>query len=295
MMIKKGCHQSRHFSWGYALVMLILTLLALVIALPFYNAIVVSFETGAAFNRNPLSLYPLEFTLDNYTYLLDNGGLLTAYQSTIFITLLGTLWGMSASVMAAYVFSRRDMPGRKLFFLLMLFTMFFNGGIVPTYLVMKKYQMIGSYAGVILLMGVSSFNIIIMKNGFESTPPSLEEAAKVDGANDLTIFFRVMLPLQMPLLATFTLFTAVSYWNEWFWSMLTLTSSGTQTLQLYLRMIVSAASDVTDVSTGMSSESTFSQGIKMAAVLLTIGPIMLVYPFLQKYFTKGIMVGAVKM
>ena len=286
---------NRRLRLGYALIVFVLTMLALAICLPFYNAIVISFETSAAFNRNPLSLYPAEFTLDNYDYLIHNGGLLNAYKSTILITVLGTVWGMGASVMAAYTFSRRDMPGRKIFFLLMLFTMFFDGGIVPTYLVMKKYGFIGSYAGVILLIGVSAFNIIIMKNGFEATPPALEEAAKVDGANDIRIFLQVMLPLQAPMLATFTLFTAVAYWNEWFWSLLTLTSSGTQTLQLYLRMIINSASDVTDMSTGMSTESTFSQGIKMAAVLLTIAPIMLVYPFLQKYFAKGILVGAVKM
>ena len=286
---------NRRLRLGYALIVFVLTVLALAICLPFYNAIVISFETSAAFNRNPLSLYPAEFTLDNYDYLIHNGGLLNAYKSTILITVLGTVWGMGASVMAAYTFSRRDMPGRKIFFLLMLFTMFFDGGIVPTYLVMKKYGFIGSYAGVILLIGVSAFNIIIMKNGFEATPPALEEAAKVDGVNDIRIFLQVMLPLQAPMLATFTLFTAVAYWNEWFWSLLTLTSSGTQTLQLYLRMIINSASDVTDMSTGMSTESTFSQGIKMAAVLLTIAPIMLVYPFLQKYFAKGILVGAVKM
>ena len=286
---------NRRLRLGYALIVFVLTVLALAICLPFYNAIVISFETSAAFNRNPLSLYPAEFTLDNYDYLIHNGGLLNAYKSTILITVLGTVWGMGASVMAAYTFSRRDMPGRKIFFLLMLFTMFFDGGIVPTYLVMKKYGFIGSYAGVILLIGVSAFNIIIMKNGFEATPPALEEAAKVDGANDIRIFLQVMLPLQAPMLATFTLFTAVAYWNEWFWSLLTLTSSGTQTLQLYLRMIINSASDVTDMSTGMSTESTFSQGIKMAAVLLTIAPVMLVYPFLQMYFAKGILVGAVKM
>jgi len=280
---------------GYALVFALLTVLALVIIIPFYQAIVISFETGAGFNHNPLSLYPMDFTFDNYDYLIHNGGLLNGYKSTLIVTVLGTVWGMGASVMAAYVFSRRNVPGRKLLFMLMMFTMFFDGGIVPTYLVMNKYHLVGSYAGVILLIGVSAFNIIVMKNGFESTSVSMEEAAKIDGANDLTIFFRIMLPLQKPLLATFTLFTLVSYWNEWFWSLLTLTSSGTQTLQLYLRMVVNAASDVTDMSSGMSSEATFSQGIKMAAVLLTIGPIMMVYPFLQKYFTKGIMIGAVKM
>ena len=285
----------RRITPGYALVFVLLTVLAGLIIIPFYQAIVISFETGAGFNRNPLSLFPVDFTMDNYGYLIQNGGLLNGYKSTLIVTVSGTLWGMGASVMAAYVFSRRNVPGRKMLFMLMLFTMFFDGGIVPTYLVMNKYHLVGSYAGVILLIGVSAFNIIVMKNGFESTPVSMEEAAKIDGANDLTIFFRIMLPLQKPLLATFTLFTLVTYWNEWFWSLLTLTSSGTQTLQLYLRMVVAAASDVTDMSSGMSSEATFSQGIKMAAVLLTIGPIMMVYPFLQKYFTKGIMIGAVKM
>ena len=288
-------HRRKRYTAGYIVIMILLTLLALMIAIPFYQAIMISFETGAAFNRNPLSLYPLEFTLDNYSYLVNNGGLMSGYYSTVFITVIGPVIGMTASVLGAVVFSQRNMPGRKVLFMLMLFTMFFDGGIVPTYLVMKKYGMIGSYAGVILLHSVSAFNMIIMKNGFEATPPEIQEAAWMDGANDLTIFFRVMLPLQLPLLATFTLFTAVGYWNEWFWSLLTLTSSGMQTLQLYLRSVVNAASDVTDMSTGMSTEATFSQGIKMAAVLLTIGPIMIVYPFLQKYFTKGIMVGAVKM
>ncbi len=286
---------SNCFTFCNIMIYLMLTLFMLLIAIPFYQAIVISLETGAGFNRNPLSLYPVDFSLDNYRYLIESGGLASSYKSTLIITVLGTIWGMTASVMAAYVFSRRDMPGKKAFFMLMLFTMFFDGGIVPTYLVMKKYGMVGSYAGVILLIGVSAFNIIVMKSGFEATPQSLEEAAKVDGANDLTIFFKIMLPLQKPLLATFTLFTMVNYWNEWFWSLLTLTSTGTQTLQLYLRMVVNAASDVTDMSTGMSTQANFSQGIKMAAVLLTIWPIMLVYPFLQKYFTKGIMVGAIKM
>jgi putative aldouronate transport system permease protein len=292
---KQRLIQKPRMTLGNIVIFTVLSLLALIIVVPFYQAIIISLETGAGFHRNPLSLYPVDFTLENYRYLIQNGGLLNGYRSTLIITALGTAWGMCVSVMAAYVFSRRDMPGRKVLFLLMLFTMFFDGGIVPTYLVMKKYGMVGSYSGVILLIGVSAFNIIVMKNGFESTPDSLEEAAKIDGANDLTIFLRVMLPLQKPLLATFTLFTIVTYWNEWFWSLLTLTSSGTQTLQLYLRSVVSAAADVTDMSTGMSTEATFAQGIKMAAVLLTIGPIMAVYPFLQKYFTKGIMVGAVKM
>ena len=202
---------------------------------------------------------------------------------------------MSVSVMMAYAFSRRQYPGKRLFFLLMMFTMFFSGGMIPTYLQMKSLGLIDSRWGIILFVGVSSYNIVVLKSGFEQTPPDLEEAAKIDGANDLVIFFSVMLPLQGPLLATFTLFTAVAYWNEWFWSMLLINSSGKMTLQTVLRSIVAEAAAAADVSTGEADLDVFSQGVKMAAVMMAMVPIMCFYPFLQKYFVKGVMVGSIKM
>lgn len=278
---------------------LILTILAAVILIPFWNALVISFETNASYARNSFSWFPEEFTLKNYEYLVQSSAALkTAYQSTILITLIGTVLGMLLSVMAAYVFSRR-FPGKRFFFRLTIFTMFFNGGLVPTYLLIKSMGLLDTYSSVVLMGLVSVYNIIVMKNGFESIPIDLQEAAMIDGANDLTIFWKVMLPLQKPQIATFSLFTAVGYWNGWYWPLMFLNRGNKTVLQLYLRSIVNTVSQTMNGSAlsaaGAAAEQSFAQGIKMAAVFATIIPIMLVYPFLQKYFVKGVMIGAVKM
>ena len=279
---------------GDVIVIVILTLIALLIFLPFYNSIIISFESPQAYALHPVSLYPVDFSMKNYSYLLEKGQIGTGYKNTIFITGIGSIYGMAVSVMTAYAFSRKKFPGKKPLFFLMMLTMFFNGGMIPTYLQLKNMGLIDSLWSVILPLGVSTYNIIVLKSGFEQTPPELEEAAKIDGANDLIIFFRIMFPLQGALLATFFLFTAVAYWNEWFWSMLLIDSGSKMTLQTVLRAIICEATVDADISSGDVTDL-FSQGVKMAAVVMTMVPIMCVYPFLQKYFVKGVMIGAVKM
>ena len=273
----------------------LMTILTLCILIPFYNSIIISFSSIGSYLRNPFAFWPSEGTMENYTIVLKNGTIFTSYKNTILITVVGTVLTMSVSVAAAFVFSRKAFPGKKLFFLLMLFTMFFSGGTIPTYLIIKQLGMIDHRMTIILMCGISTFNIIVMKNGFEQVPDALEEAARIDGANDLQIFFQVLLPLQTAQIATFTLFTAVAYWNEWFWSMLVLNSSGKMTLMNYLRAIVMEASGVMEDTAADVEVNSFTMGIKMATVVLTMLPIMCVYPFLQKYFAKGILVGAVKM
>ncbi|MBR5301600.1 MAG: carbohydrate ABC transporter permease [Clostridia bacterium] len=280
---------------GDVIITLILTLLAFIIFLPFYNSIVISLETNRAFALYPVSLYPHEFTLSNYIYLIEKGQIGIGYVNTIFVTVIGTALSMGAMVMMAYALSRRSYPGKRLIFMLMMFTMFFSGGMIPTYLQFKQLGMIDSLWGIIFYSGVSAYNIIILKSGFEQTPVELEDAARIDGANDLIIFFQVMLPLQSALLATFTLFTAVGYWNEWFWSMLLINSGDKLTLQPVLRAIVAESSAFEDMSAGEAGSDVFTQGIKMAAVMMTMLPIMCFYPFLQKYFVKGVLVGSIKM
>lgn len=273
----------------------VLTLLAFVIFLPFYNSIVISLETNRAFALHPVSLFPYEFTWSNYSYLIEKGQIGIGYVNTIFVTVIGTALSMAAMVMMAYALSRRSYPGKRLIFMLMMFTMFFSGGMIPTYLQFKQLGLIDSLWGIIFFSGVSAYNIIILKSGFEQTPVELEDAARIDGANDLVIFFHVMLPLQSALLATFTLFTAVGYWNEWFWSMLLINSGDKLTLQPVLRAIVAESSAFEDMSAGEAGSDVFTQGIKMAAVMMTMLPIMCFYPFLQKYFVKGVLVGSIKM
>ena len=280
---------------GDVVITLVLTLLALIIFLPFYNSIVISLETNRSFALYPVSLYPHEFTLSNYIYLIEKGQIGIGYVNTIFVTVIGTALSMAAMVMMAYALSRRSYPGKRLIFMLMMFTMFFSGGMIPTYLQFKQLGLIDSLWGIIFYSGVSAYNIIILKSGFEQTPVELEDAARIDGANDLIIFFHVMLPLQSALLATFTLFTAVGYWNEWFWSMLLINSGDKLTLQPVLRAIVAESSAFEDMSAGEAGSDVFTQGIKMAAVMMTMLPIMCFYPFLQKYFVKGVLVGSIKM
>ena len=277
-------------------VTVILSLLVVLIIIPFWNVIVISFSTNAAYIKNPFSLWPGEFTLDNYMMILDQkGGLLTAYKNTIFLAVVGTLLSMSTMVMASYVFSR-EFPGKRVLFLAAIFTMYFSGGLIPTYLLIKNMGLLNTFTAVIMMALASVYNIIIMKNGFESVPKELQEAAMIDGANDLTIFARVMLPLQKPLIATFSLFTVVGYWNNWYWPMLILRDSKKSLLQLFVRSIISAAGTLYEtVASEDLAMRVFAMGIQMATVLVVIIPIMLVYPFLQKYFVKGILVGSVKM
>ena len=294
--MKQRAHSRlKRFAVGDAIVTVVLTLLAFIIFLPFYNSIVISLETNRAFALHPVSLYPMEFTLSNYTYLIEKGQIGIGYVNTIFVTVVGTALSMAAMVMMAYAFSRRSFPGKRLLFMLMMFTMFFSGGMIPTYLQFKSLGMIDSLWGIVFYAGVSAYNIIILKSGFEQTPVELEDAARIDGANDLIIFLRVMLPLQSALLATFTLFTAVGYWNEWFWSMLLINSGNKLTLQPVLRAVIAESSAFEDMSAGEAGSDVFTQGIKMAAVMITMLPIMCFYPFLQKYFVKGVLVGSIKM
>lgn len=274
----------------------VLTLLLIVIVLPFYSAFVTSLTSSASYARAPVQFFPHEFTLDSYRYVFENASLISGYGNTIFITAVGVVLSMVISLMTAYGLAYKDYPGKKLMFVLVLIPMYFTGGLLPTYLLMKNLNMISSLWGIILLCGVTPFNIIIIKNGIDQLPDELTEAARIDGAGEIYIFVRVLVPLLAPVIATFSLFYAVDYWNEWFWSMLLLTKPDTRTLQIILRTIVASSQDAASGSVASAYDNVaFSQGIKMAAVVVAMLPIMLVYPFLQRYFAKGMLVGAVKM
>jgi putative aldouronate transport system permease protein len=272
-----------------------LCVFAIAIFYPFYNAVLTSFATNKEYVLNPVMLFPRAVTFQNYRVILDNPLIASGYRNTMIITVLGVIYSLVLVTTMAYAFSRRYFPGRKAMLALVLFTMFFSGGLIPLYLQIKNLGLMGSLSALILLFGVSPFYMILMKNSFEQIPNSIEEAAKIDGANDVLIFVRVMLPLQLPMLATLTLFLTVDRWNEWYYAMLILKEGDKWPMQVVLRAII--AESVSDRSLAFSSMSqiTFSAGIKMAAVVVTMLPVMALYPFLQKYFVKGIIVGAIKM
>lgn len=272
----------------------IMTILVILVIVPFWNAIVISFSTNEFYVNNRFALWPGDFTWSNYMALFERGsGLITAYGNTIWVSIIGTVGGMVVMTMAAYAFSRR-FPGRRILFMISIFSMYFGGGLVPTYLNLKNLNLINTHTGVIMLTLVSVSHIIIIMKGFEAIPKELEEAAKIDGAQDFQVFFKIMLPMNKPTLATYSLFTFVDLWNGWYWPMLILTDSKKTLLQVYLRNIVNTASKMAGMAESMSQNS-FSMGVQMACILVVILPVMLIYPYVQKYFVKGIYVGSVKM
>ena len=251
------------------------------------------------YNTHTAALIPYGFNIGNYEHLINAGGLLNSYLNTAIIVICGTACSLLFTTMLAYGFSK-PFPGRKLFFSMMLFTMFFGGGMLPTYLNLKSLGLLGTRTAIILMFSLSGFHVIIMKNSFENSPREMEEAAKIDGANDLMIFLRVLLPLQAPMLAAIGLFTAVGYWNEWFWSSLVINKMELLPISVFLRNAVSSATTQinfggVNFSSPENQKNVFTLGISMATLVFTMLPVMCVYPFLQKYFAKGVLTGAVKM
>jgi putative aldouronate transport system permease protein len=279
-------------------VRIILILLAVAIIYPFYNCAlqsVLPYEYSTTFG---FYLFPPAFDFTNYSMLLASPFVQMGAMTTFAITVLGTGYSMILTVAMGYALSRKGFPARGFFINLVLITMFFSGGMIPNYLLVKNLGMMDSIASMILPLGITPFWLILMKGFFSSIPNSLVESARIDGANELTVLARIMLPVAMPIIATITLFYAVARWNEWFNGMLYIRTQIRKPLQLILRdMLVQMDSSLLNSSAAMAvagNERIYSQSLRMAMVMLTAIPILCVYPFLQKYFVKGIMVGSIK-
>ena len=272
-------------------------LIAILMLFPLWNVIVISLTDYREYVANPLMLFPKSITLEAYEYIFANDDLLTALKVTIIITLAGTMGSMLFSIMGAYALSKKKMPGRDFFLTLILITMFFSGGIVPNFLLVKDLDIYDTLWALILPTTINTWYLIIMKNYFAGLPGALEESARIDGANDLRILFNIILPISMPIIATFTLFYGVDHWNEWWNAMMYINDTGKYPLQLVLRNLIvknfSSASMATAYAQD-SAEFVAKENIKMATAVVAIVPITVVYPFLQKYFAKGVMVGAIK-
>ena len=289
--------RAHHAKFGVLDVVLfvILTVWTLVILLPFINVIAVSLTSYKEYLETPLLLFPKQIELKSYQDLLSDSRIWIGYRTTFTILIIGVPLSLFLTASTAYALSKKEFPGRKFFFVIILFTMLFNGGIVPLYLLMKDLQLTNTIWSVILATGMNTFYMILMYNYFQSLPESLMESARLDGAGEWTILLKIVLPLSMPIIATVLLFYSIDKWNEWFMAMIFIRKNNLQPLQLVLRSIV-LDSQVLDTQAAqvMIEERPFTNGIKMAAVIITMVPVMCVFPFLQKYFTKGVMVGAVK-
>jgi len=280
------------------LLLFVLSLWALIIILPFFNVVAVSFTTSREYLARPLLLFPYNPTIKNYVDILEGSRIWIGYRTTIRLLLFALPLNLFLTVSFAYGLSRKGYPGRKLIFFLVLFTMLFNGGIIPMYMLMMNLGLTDTLGALVFATGMNTFYVIITRNFFSTLPDALIESAKIDGAGEWKTLFRIILPLSMPILATMTLFYTVDRWNEWFNAKIFIKSANLQPLQLALRAIVleSHLMDKLSSETGavIIDRERFSEGMKMAAVMITMLPVMCVFPFLQKYFVKGVLIGAIK-
>ena len=269
-----------------------LALLAFLTLYPFWDCLIVSVSSVKSYLSSGIHLWPGEWAFDGYLYMLGKKELWQSYANSIFITLVGTSINMLITTMAAYVLSRTYLKGRRVLMFFAVFTMMFSGGIIPLYIVIQKLKLMNSLWAMILPSAINTYNLIILRNFFHSLPRELEESAFLDGCTDIGVLFRIMLPISKPALATISLFYAVANWNEFFAAVMYINEKKKWPLQLFLRSMLFE----NDAAYSSGGENLFllGQPMKMAAVMMAIIPIMCMYPFFQKYFTKGALLGAVK-
>ncbi|CAM4175490.1 carbohydrate ABC transporter permease [Lederbergia lenta] len=275
--------------------MLILALIALTMLFPFYYMFAVSFATYEEFVQSDLLLFPKKWVLDAYSYILGSKEFVRSLGVSIYITVVGTFVSLLLTAMMGYALSRKIL-GQKIYLFLVLFTFVFGAGMIPTYMVVQATGLMDSLWALIIPTAISSFNLIVMRQFFVNLPEDLTEAAIIDGANDLQIFARIILPLSKPALAAFGLFYAVGIWNSYFTALLYLSDPAKWTVQVVLRqLVILNQGNMLDIRAQMGMDNPPpAETIGMAAILIATVPILIVYPFLQKHFAKGVMLGSVK-
>jgi putative aldouronate transport system permease protein len=297
---KRGVRYSPDRIIFYTLGYILLIFFAFACLIPFYLTIVNSFMDEGAILRDGYGFYPRAFSVNGYGMILKNPtNIIHSYGITAFVTVIGTLLSLFMITMTGYVLSRRDFHYRNPMSFFFYFTTLFNGGLVPYYLLCTKFLHFTNQVYALILPSMFSvFNMIISKNFFRSIPFEIVESAKIDGANDFTIYLKLMLPVCTPLLATIGLFTALGYWNDWYNCMLFINSRHQElyTLQYYLQNMINSAQAIQRVAekSGMPFTTVPMESMKMAMTVIATGPMLLAYPFVQKYFVKGLTIGAVK-
>lgn len=266
---------------------------------PFLNVLAISFNDSVDTVRGGISIFPRQFTLENYKLIFSYEGLITGFKISVLRTLIGTLAGLVSGSMVAYTLARGEFQGRRFVSVFLAITMYVSGGLIPGFILIKNLDLINTFAVYILPGLVSAFNIFIIRSFIDGIPYALQESAKLDGANDFTIYWRVILPLTKPALATVALFLAVGQWNSWFDTYLYNGSNDSlTTLQYELMKVLQSTTTNSNNIHGENMSQLMSQvspdAVKMAITIIATVPILIVYPFLQKYFVKGMTLGAVK-
>ena len=298
MKRKRRIKESRGDRLFMVLLYILLVCCVAVFVYPLYFVIIASFSEPATIYRGEVLFWPKEVMLDGYEQIFADSTIWIGYRNSIFYTVAGTLISLGATLPAAYALSRKDLVGRRIFMFFITVTMFFSGGLIPTYLVVEKLQLVDTVWAVLLTAAVSAWNLVLARTFFETTIPSeLLEAAQIDGCNNTRFFLRVVLPLSGSLIAIMALFYGVGQWNSYFKEMMYLSNSSRYPLQLVLRGILTKNTlPITMVSQiqGIAKKQQLADLIKYGLIVVSSIPVMVAYPFVQKYFVKGVFVGSIK-
>lgn len=293
-------------SWGEKTVKavnyLLILLMCLMILLPFLNILALSFNAGKDAERGGIFFWPRVWTLENYKEVFTSSNIDTAFAISAFRTILGTAASVVLTAMAAYALKFKSLPGVKAFTFIIFFTMLFGGGIIPYYMLLKSLSLTNNIWVYIIPSLYSAWNLIIMRTFFQQIHPSLEESARIDGYNDFAIFFRVIWPLSGPVIAVIALFNAVGHWNDWFTGAFYVRSADLRPLSTLLQEMLTRAEamrEVLEQAAGTRFDmldriQITGNSLKMATIIIVITPIVTIYPFIQKYFAKGVMIGSMK-
>lgn len=291
MPIKHNSPSERAFD---VLNVIVLAALAVVTVLPFWYVLAGSFATETEISARPFFLWPRQFVTDTYEFIFSTNTFSRSLVITIGVTLVGTVVQLLLTLTMAYPLAKRRLPGRKLVISLVVFTLVFGGGMIPTFLVVRSLGMLDTYWALFIPLAINPFYLIIVKNFFQELPEELQEAAFIDGCSEIGTFFRIVLPLSKPIIATFFLFYAVGIWNDFMSPLLYITDTSKWTLQMFVQQVTVS----TDLSNTLGRvDANFvppEQGMKFATIIVATVPILIFYPFLQKHFAKGMLIGSVK-
>lgn len=280
-----------HFTPGDYMIYAVMILICILFIAPFIYVTSISLTDPEVYVPFKLYLFPEKASLDTYRYILSNPSFVSSLKNTVFVTVIGTVLDLIVTYTFAYVLTKKDMPFHGMFMGMVVFTLMFNAGIIPNFLMVKSLHLMNNRWALILPVLTNAWSLIVAKSFIESIPGEIEESARMDGCNDIDIFLRMILPLSKASIATLTLFFAVSHWNTYFNALIYLTDSTKRTLQVYVKSLLI---DASTSGVGVDVMNMPSETVRMATVILAMLPILIVYPFLQKYFVKGVMVGSVK-
>lgn len=285
---------SRGYTTFRVVNIIVLFLIMFVTLYPFINIVAQSFSSEGFINSGQVNLYPRGFNVETYKTVMADSMFWTNYRNTVVYTVVGTVIALVMTTMFAYALSKKHLKGRNGFILIAVFTMFFNGGLIPNYVLINALGFKNTLWAIVIPNAISIFNLLVMKAFFENMPEELEEAAAIDGLSTYGTLFRIVLPLSKAVIATMTLFYAVSFWNSWFAAFLYMDKRELYPVTVYLRNLIKGAETATSVGGAGAEVSAVAANIQSVTMVLTVLPIIMLYPFIQKYFVSGVMLGAVK-